>query len=69
MIFGGVLQVQQRALKATAKSMLDFAADKTLQKHGVAAMLSLAGCNMRAVAPGVYDVNSTDKQGCTVLHK
>ena len=67
--FEHVLQVQRQALNATATSMLLFAADKTLQHYGVAAMLALACCNTRAVAPGVYDVNSTDKEGCTVLHK
>lgn len=63
------LQVQKEALDAVAQSMLAFPQDSSLQNHGVAAMLALSGCNMRSVARGVYDVNSTDKQGCTVLHK
>lgn len=64
-----LLQIQKQALDAVAQAMLTSPLDSTLQNHGVAAMLALSGCNMRAVAPGVYDVNSTDKQGCTVLHK
>lgn len=64
-----LVQIQKQALGAVAHSMLAFPQDSTLQNHGVATMLALAGCNMRAVTPGMYDVNTPDKQGCTVLHK
>ncbi len=49
--------------------MLASQGDKVLQNHGTAAMLALVGCDTRPIGPGVYDVNSTDKEGCTVLHR
>ncbi len=61
--------MQHQSLEAVATTMLASQGDKVLQSHGTAAMLALVGCDTRPIGPGVYDVNSTDKEGCTVLHR
>ena len=63
------LQALQQSLEAAATSMLASRGDRVLQNQGIAAMLALTGCDTRPIGPGVYDVNSTDREGCTVLHK
>lgn len=63
------LQVQHQSLEAVATTMLASQGDRVLQNHGTAAMLALVACDTRPIGPGVYDVNSTDKEGCTVLHR
>ncbi|KAA6429257.1 MAG: flowering time control FPA-like [Trebouxia sp. A1-2] len=61
--------VQHQSLEAVATTMLAAQGDRVLQNHGTAAMLALVGCDTRPIGPGVYDVNSTDREGCTVLHR
>jgi len=61
--------VQHQSLEAVATTMLASQGDRVLQNHGTTAMLALVGCDTRPIGPGVYDVNSTDKEGCTVLHR
>lgn len=63
------MQVQQQSLEAIAATMLASQGDGLIHKHGVAAMLAIVGCDTRPIGPGVYDVNSTDREGCTVLHR
>lgn len=63
------MQVQRQALESVAATLLASQGDTVLQSHGVSAMLALVGCDTRPIGPGVYDVNSTDKEGCTVLHR
>ena len=63
------MQVLRQPLEAVAKAMLASQSDKTLQTQGTAAMLALVGCDTRPIGPGVYDVNSTDRDGCTILHR
>ena len=63
------MQVLQLPLEAVAMTMLGSQADKLLQTQGTAAMLALVGCDTRPIGPGVYDVNSTDREGCTILHR
>ena len=61
--------MQHQSLEAVATTMLASQGDRVLQNHGTAAMLALVACDTRPIGPGVYDVNSTDKEGCTVLHR
>ena len=64
-----MMQVQKQALESVAATLLASQDDRVLQSHGVSAMLALVGCDTRPIGPGVYDVNSTDREGCTVLHR
>ena len=63
------MQAQRQALESIATTLLASQGDTALQSLGVSAMLALVGCDTRPIGPGVYDVNSTDKDGCTVLHR
>lgn len=63
------MQAQRQALEAVAVTLLASQGDTVLQSVGLSAMLALVGCDTRPIGPGVYDVNSTDKDGCTVLHR
>lgn len=63
------MQAQRQALEALAVTLLASQGDTVLQSVGISAMLALVGCDTRPIGPGVYDVNSTDKDGCTVLHR
>ena len=63
------MQAQRQALEAVAVTLLASQGDTVLQSAGISAMLALVGCDTRPIGPGVYDVNSTDKDGCTVLHR
>lgn len=63
------VQAQRQALESIATTLLASQGDTALQSLGVSAMLALVGCDTRPIGPGVYDVNSTDKDGCTVLHR